>query len=412
MKKSIQQLREQRQAKAAELREMVDNKSTPWDAARQAGFDAGAREVEAIDAEITREQRVLSLEAEARVPSLGRDDQRAERDARNLDGKAIFNRWLRAGDNGLSAEQVAHIRNTMSTTTNGEGGHTVATEVATSVLEALKAFGGMRQAARVIRTAGGSPMNFPTSDGTSEVGEILAENATATNQDPTFGVKSLPVYKYSSKDVAVPIELLQDSSVDIEAFVNQRIATRLARITNAHYTTGSGSSQPVGIAALPANGGATGTQAATGNATSFNYDSIINLIHSVDPAYRAMPCAFMMNDTLLREIRKLKDTTGRPIFVPGFELDGLAATPGAGRLLGYPVVINQDVAVPAATAKSMFFGAWEFYVVRDAMDLTYYRFTDSAYARKGQVGFLAMMRTGGNLIDVGGAIKFLQHSAA
>lgn len=409
MKRSIQQLREQRQAKAAELRAMVDDKSTAWDVSRQEKFDSGSKEIDAIDAEISREQRVLALEAETRIPTLGRDDQRAERDARNVDGKSIFNRWLRAGDAGLSAEQVQAIRNTMSTTTNTEGGHTVATEVATSVLEALKAFGGMRQSARVIRTAAGNAMNFPTSDGTSEIGEIVGENVIVTNQDPSFGVRSLPVYKYSSKDVAVPIELLQDSSVDIEAFVNQRIATRLARITNTHFTTGTGTGQPTGIGA--ASGGATGSAAATGNATSFNYDSLINLVHSVDPAYRAMPCAFMMNDTLLREIRKIKDTTGRPIFVPGFEIDGLASAPGAGRLLGYPIVINQDVAAPAANAKSLYFGAWEFYVIRDAMDLTYYRFTDSAYARRGQVGFLAMLRTGGNFIDVGGAVKFLQNSA-
>lgn len=409
MKRSIQQLREQRQAKAAELRAMVDDKSTVWDASRQDKFDAGSKEIDAIDAEMSREQRVLALEVESRVPTLGRDDQRAERDARNVDGKSIFNRWLRAGDAGLSAEQVQAIRNTMSTTTNTEGGHTVATEVATTVLEALKEYGGMRQAARVIRTAGGNAMNFPTSDGTSEVGEILAENATATNQDPTFGIKSLPVYKYSSKDVAVPLELIQDSSVDIEAFVNQRIATRLARITNTHFTVGTGTGQPTGIGA--SSGGATGSTAAVGNATSFSYDSLINLIHSVDPAYRTMPCAFMMNDTLLREIRKIKDTTGRPIYLPGFEIDGIANAPGAGRLLGYPIVINQDVPVPAANAKSLYFGAWEFYVIRDAMDLTYYRFTDSAYARKGQVGFLAMLRTGGNFIDVGGAVRFLANSA-
>lgn len=407
MKKSIQQLREERQAKAAALRAMIEDKSVAWDASRQEKFDAGATEIDAIDAEIGREHRLMALEAETRVPTLGRDDRKAEADPRNVDGKSVFNRWLRKGDAGLSDEQVAFIRNTMSTTTNSEGGFTVATEVANSVLDALKAFGGMRAAATVIRTAGGGGMNWPTSDGTSEEGEILAENAQATNQDVAFGVLSLPVYKYSSKDVAVPIELIQDSSVDIEAFVNARIRTRLARITNRHFTVGTGTGQPNGI--VP---GVTGAAAPTGNATSFSYDALINAIHSVDPAYRENPgVAWMMNDTLLRELRKIKDTTGRPIFVPGFETGGLAASPGAGLLLGYPIRINQAMAVPAANARSLMFGDFGAYVIRDCMDLTFMRFTDSAYARKGQVGFLAMLRSGGNYMDVGGAVKYLANSA-
>jgi HK97 family phage major capsid protein len=410
MKMSIQQLREQRQSKAAELRAMVDDKSIPWDAARQERFDAGAREVDAIDADLSREQRVMALEAERHVPTLGRGDQRDERDPRNVGSKAVFNRWLRAGERGLNDEQRIAIQNTMSTTTNSEGGFTVATEVATSVLDALKAYGGMRAAATVIRTAGGNPMNFPTSDGTSEVGEIVAENASSTNADITFGVKSLGVYRYTSKDVAVPIELLQDSSVDIEGFVNARLVTRLGRITNTHFTVGTGSGQPTGI--LAASGGASGAAAATGNATSFTYDALINFMHTIDPAYRERPgVAWMMHDTMVRELRKLKDSGGRPIFVPGYESEGIAAAPGAGRLLGYTVRVNQDVPVPAANAKSVLFGDFGAYVIRDAMDVTYFRFTDSAYAKKGQVGFLAMLRSGGNFIDVGGAVKFLANSA-
>lgn len=70
-------------------------------------------------------------------------------------------------------------------------------------------------------------MTMPTSDGTTEEGEILGENTAAAAADPSFGVVNLGVHKYSSKTVAVPIELLQDSNADIEAFVNNRLITRL-----------------------------------------------------------------------------------------------------------------------------------------------------------------------------------------
>ena len=121
----------------------------------------------------------------------------------------------------------------MSTGTDAQGGYTVPTEVSGTVIEALKAFGGMRSVATVISTATGVPMTMPTSDGTTEEGEILGENTAATAAEPSFGVVNLGVYKYSSKTVAVPIELLQDSNADIEAFVNNRLITRFSAFRRA-----------------------------------------------------------------------------------------------------------------------------------------------------------------------------------
>jgi HK97 family phage major capsid protein len=81
------------------------------------------------------------------------------------------------------------------------------------------------------------------------------------------------------------------------------------------------------------------------------------------------------------------------------------------RLCGYPIVINQDVAVMAANAKSIAFGDFSYYYIRDAMDLSMFRFSDSPFIKLGQIGFLAWLRSGGNLIDVGGAVKLFVNSA-
>ncbi|MCE7766965.1 phage major capsid protein, partial [Pseudomonas putida] len=75
----------------------------------------------------------------------------------------------------------------------------------------------------VFRTAQGNDINFPTSDGTTETGELIGENTTATGADPSFGVVTLKTYKFSSKVVACPFELLQDSSIDMEAFIKMRL---------------------------------------------------------------------------------------------------------------------------------------------------------------------------------------------
>jgi HK97 family phage major capsid protein len=404
MTRSIQDLREQRGALAKELNARMET-GKAWTPEDQTVYDANIAQIDAIDAQIGRisalNERVASDALEGRVVEA---TARAVRD-NGGDPRAVFQKWLRGGDGALNAADLATIQNTMSTTTNSEGGFTVATEVAQSVLENLKAFGGMREVANVIQTAQGNPINFPTSDGTSEVGEILAENASANDLDPTFGVRTLSVFKYSSKVVTVPYELLQDTSVDVEAMVRARLATRIGRITNAHFTTGTGSGQPNGVVTATSVG-KTGT---TGQTLTVTYDDLVDLQHSVDPAYRALNNEkFMMNDSTLRSIRKLKDGQNRPIFVPGYEMGVPGGMPDT--LLGSPVVINQDVATMAANAKSILFGDFSFYTIRDVMEVTLFRFTDSVFTRKGQVGFLAWSRHGGQMIDVN-AVKFYANSA-
>jgi HK97 family phage major capsid protein len=78
--------------------------------------------------------------------------------------------------------------------------------------------------------------------------------------------------------------------------------------------------------------------------------------------------------------------------------------------MNYPVWVNNDMAVPAANAKTLIFGDLSYYKIRDAMDVSMFRFTDSVYTTLGQVGFLAWCRMGGNLADVN-AVKYYQHSA-
>jgi len=106
------------------------------------------------------------------------------------------------------------------------------------------------------------------------------------------------------------------------------------------------------------------------------------------------------------------DGNSRPIFLPGYE-SLVPGKPGGmpDTLLGDPIQINQDVATMAANAKSILYGDFSFYVIRDALDIQMFRFTDSAYAKNGQVGFLAFLRSGGNFVDVGGAVKYYANSA-
>lgn len=402
---SIQTLREQRAAKAKTLSELVAK--AEWKPEiDQPIYDAGMAEIDDLDAQIKRITEVNAKVAEdALKDNVIVAAERVGKDRKSRDSE-LYAKWLRAGDNGLTAEDWHYIRNTMSTTTTTEGGYTVQSAVAAQLIDALKAYGGMRAVATVMATSQGNPLSFPTSDGTSETGEWIAQNVTATGADPTFGTVALNVFKASSKIVAVPYELLQDSQVDIEAFVAGRLATRLGRITNTGYTVGTGTGQPNGIITASSTGVTAAN--ATSQVTAIVYDSIIDLIHSVDPAYRARRCSFMMNDASVKVIRKIKDGQSRPIFSPGWDVppNGVAWT-APDTLCGYPIIINQDIAQMAASAKSIVFGDLASYYIRDVMEMSMFRFTDSAYTKLGQVGFLAWMRTGGNLLDTNAAKLFV-----
>lgn len=402
---SIAQMRDKRNALAKEVRNLLDNHKESWTAEHTTQYDAKMKDIENLDAAIDREQRLLDATAEKKFKDAGVRELDPAASAQ-VAARAAFNKLLRNGERGMTEEDWTALRNTMSTTTATEGGYTVQTDVASSIIDALKAYGGMRRVATVIRTAQGNPMTWPTSDGTAEEGEIIAENTTANDADITFGTKALPVYKFSSKVVTVPIELLQDSSVDIEAFIRKRLADRLGRITNRMFTTGTGTNQPTGLITA-ATVGKIGTTGQTGTVI---YDDLVDLQESVDEAYHLDGrMSFTMAQSTRKVIRKIKDSSGRPIFVPGYEQGNPKGAPD--ELLGAPIVINPDVPAMAANAKSISYGDHGYYTIRDVMDMTLFRFTDSAYAKKGQVGFLAWMRAGGNFMDVGGAVKLYQNSA-
>ncbi len=402
MPQSIQALRNQRNDLSKQANNLLAEKGDQkWSAEEKKQFDSFADQMEGLDSQIETTQRLLNLQAEEsfnNLPLVG-DADKGKNEVRNLYAKA-----LRQGVHTLSADEQLKIQNTMSTTVGAEGGNTVQGVVASELIETVKDFGGMRRVSSSVSTSDGSPLSYPTSDGTAETGEWIAENTTATDLDITFGTVALNVYKASSKVITVPFELLQDSQIDIVALINQRFSARLGRTMNTGFTIGSGSAQPNGCVTA-ASVGKVGT---TGQTLTVIYDDLVDLIDSIDIAYDDGSLKFMYAQALRKVIRKIKDTDGRPIWTPSY--DAGIANRSPDQLLGYDTEINNDMPVPAANAKSIGFGQFQKYMIRDVMQLTLFRFDDSAYAKKGQVGFMAWMRAGGNLIDTA-ALNLYQHSA-
>jgi HK97 family phage major capsid protein len=245
--------------------------------------------------------------------------------------------------------------------TNSAGGFTVPTELATFIEKAMIATGPMygNQFFTVINTAAGNPFNIPTVDDTTVAAEAHTEGTQPTDdggKDVTFAQKSLGAFAFDSEWIRWSAELNADSVLNMESLLGELIGERLGRIANSKLTTGSGSSDVEGIV----TNSAAGKVAVATNAITA--DEIIDLIHSVDPAYRNSPnTAIMMADATLAAVRKLKDGDGNYLWQMGNYQAGIPQN-----LLGYNVVVNQAMANVASgvSSKVMLFGDMSKFYVR------------------------------------------------
>ena len=266
----------------------------------------------------------------------------------------------------------------------------------------MKQFTAMRLAATVFPTANGADLPWPTLDDTSNVGALLAENTAVAEQDATFGQITFKAYKYSSKLIRVSVELLQDTAFNFDTLLGRIFGERIGRIHNTHFTTGDNSSKPQGFVT------AAGTQAAA-NASSIVAADLIDLFHAVDPAYRSGPkVGFMMNDSTLKAVRKLVDNSGGSGIGNYLWMAGLSAgVPDT--ILGKQYWVNQDMASIATAQKTVGFGDFSKYMIRDVQDMVVLRLVER-YADLHQVGFVGFSRNDGRTLDAGtDPIKVLLH---
>ncbi len=340
--------------------------------------------------------------------------QRQERRAETREQRArreAFSAYLRLGELKLSDEQrnILKQREYRDMGGGGQGAYPGATEgyfipvgFVNAIIEALKYYGPLLDGdvVDIIDTATGQLLPFPAENDTNISGERVGEGQQVTSQDVSLSQVMLGSWKYSSKMVKVSLELLQDSAFNLEAWLTRTLAIRLGRALVADFTNGLGSasSQPMGIlTSTLANGnliGAVGSSPNDGTSAGGNTigsDDLTNLIHSVDPLYRPGG-SFMMNDSTLKAILKVKDKFGRPILDPNLQ----ATAPNT--FLGYPLRINnfmptlQTIASsPQVTVNSVIFGDFKRFIVRRVRDMSLLvlreRFADYA-----QTAFLAFAR--------------------
>ena len=301
--------------------------------------------------------------------------------------------YIRNGEMRMSNENREILSRAQTVGTNSEGGYTVDTTLADAIDQATLAFGGVRSVANVFSTATGGDLGIVKNDDTSNVGELLAESATAAAQDASFGIVTLNAYKYSSKSMLITRELLQDSKYPLVPFLAELMAERIGRITNTHYTTGDGSGKPRGIVTAASLGK---TAAATG-ATTFS--ELLDLKHSVDPSYRAN-ATWMFNDSTLVALKKLSIVSAnQSLWQPGI-VGGAPST-----IDGQSYTVNNDMASMSTATKPIIYGDMKKYWIRDVAGTEILR-SDDLNMLKGQVTFVAFSRTDADMVNTS-AIKHM-----
>lgn len=396
-------------AARAKLDEIKDDTTAEAAAEITAEHDRAMADYDSLEARAVRQEKLDAREAELNAA----DDRRPTGENRavrpgNKDERTpeqryadAFGGFVRRGREGLTTDERALLlpdTRGQAVGTQTQGGYLVPNQFQADLVKSLKAWGPMLDpgVTRMLNTATGASMTWPTMNDTANEGALIGENVQVVTSEVAFGTKSIDAYKYTSGVVLVSDELLQDAVMDVESIIRDAMAERIGRIGNRHLTTGDGASKPNGIVT------AAGTQAAAG-AAAITFDDLINLEHSIDPAYRSDPSVkWMFADSTLKALRKLKDLEGNYIWQPADVKTGAPA-----QILGYGYAINQAVADIGTGAKSVVFGAMNRYIVRLVKDFAMKRLVER-YADFGQVGFIGFTRLDGELVDTA-AVKTLLH---
>ncbi|WP_270422735.1 phage major capsid protein [Citrobacter portucalensis] len=384
----LHELKQKRNTIATDMRALHDKiGDATWTDEQRTQWNAAKSELDSLDERISREEELRrhdqnvidEQEPEQRQRQNTPEMQAEERRA------AAFDRLLRHGFGELTAEERQAVKElrAQGTTPDDKGGYTVPTQMRNTIIDAMKAYGGIASVSQILNTSNGQDITWSTSDGTAEEGELLAENSAASEGDVTFGTAILGAKKLSSKIIRVSNELLQDSGVDIEAYLAGRIAQRIGRGEAKYLVQGTGAGTPLQPKGLAAS--VTGTVSAAAAAT-FTWQEMNSLKHAIDPAYRGGPkFRWAFNDGTLQVIEEMVDDQKRPLWLP----DVVGGSPAT--VLGIPYVIDQAIDAAAANKKFIFLGDFNRFIVRRVSYMTLKRLVER-YAEYDQTAFLAFHR--------------------
>jgi len=322
--------------------------------------------------------------------------------------KKAFSAYLRSGDDdalrGLPMEEKA-----LSTAVSADGGFLVDPQTAAQITSVLRGASSIRAIANVVQVESTA---YDVLVDQTDIGAGWADETTATSETGTPQIDriSIPLHELSALPKASQ-RLLDDSAFDVEGWLAGRIADKFSRAESLSFISGDGVDKPTGFLTHTTvaegswtwgNLGYVATGAAGDFAAVDQADAIVDLVYALNAQYRAN-ASFVMNSKTAGAVRKMKDVDGRFLWS-----DGLAAGEPA-RLMGYPVLIAEDMPDIAADAMAIAFGDFGAgYTVAERPDL---RILRDPFSAKPHVLFYATKRVGGDVSDFA-AIKLLKFAVS
>mgnify|MGYP003135261920 FL=1 len=347
------------------------------------------------------EERIAMMDRKMTLPARSPLGGAIDHDAPH---KKAFDAYLRNGDDdGLRGLELDG--KSMSTAVNSDGGYLVDPQTADRVQSVLNAGASIRAIASVVQVEATS-YDVLVDHADVGAGWATESGAQAETDTPQIDRITVPLHELSALPKASQ-RLLDDSAFDIEGWLAGRIADKFARAEAAAFVSGDGIDKPTGFLSHPAVDNDIWTWGNLGyvpSGTNANpeADAIIELVYALGAAYRKN-AVFVMNSKTTAKVRKLKDTDGRFLWS-----DGLAAGEPA-RLMGYPVLVAEDMPNPATDAMAIAFGDFSAgYTVAERPDL---RILRDPFSAKPHVLFYATKRVGGDVSDFA-AIKLMKFGLA
>lgn len=401
----------------SKILELREKRAKAWDAAKQfldakrgadgmlseedtATYDKMEQDVMNLGKEIERLERQAAIDAElskaTSTPLTGKPGAKMGKDEVEKTGRAS-DEYKGSFWNAMRVKApMPSVLNALQEGTDSEGGYLVPDEFERTLVEALEEENVFRTLAHVIRTSSGD-RKIPVVASKGSASWVDEEGAYQESDD-AFSQVSIGAYKLGTM-IKVSEELLADSVFDLEAYISKEFARRIGAREEESFFNGDGKGKPLGI--LAATGGAeVGVTAAS--ATAITADEVIDLFYSLKAPYRKN-AVWVLNDATVKQIRKLKDSTGQYLWQPSL----IAGTPDT--ILGRPVKTSAFMPTAAAGAKTIAFGDFKYYWIADRQGRTFKKLSE-LFAATGQVGFMGTQRVDGKLI-LPEAIKVLQQKS-
>lgn len=386
--KTIAQLRESRAKMWAAMESFLDthtNDKGVLSAEDDATYTKMERDLEDLTNEIKRMERREAIEAELSKPVTNPITEKPMAAAEEEKTGRASNAYKKGFWNAMRKKVVSpEVMNALQIGTDSEGGYLVPDEYEKTLVEALEDENIFRKLANVIKTSSGD-RKIPVV-ATKGNASWVDEEGQIPDSDDSFSQVSIGAYKLGTL-IKVSEELLNDSVFNLESYISKEFARRIGSKEEEAFFNGDGTGKPVGIFAKT-GGAEIGVTAAS--ATAITADELIDLYYSLKAPYRKN-AVWVLNDSTVKAIRKLKDNNGNYLWQPALT----AGTPDT--ILGRPVLTSSYVPEIKAGAKTVAFGDFKYYWIADRAGRNFKKLTE-LYAATGQVGFVATQRVDGKLV--------------